>query len=150
MIRKKKPWNKNRVVGQKVALNYDQVQAIRTILVSGIARDRALFALAIDSSLREGDLLNLRVRDVKNSEGVIKNVITVLPSKTRKTGLTVSFEPTDYTRTQLQELIEGEKLIGKPFSFTAEELTQCAYFDLRVTRDGKHPRERLFGFFRIV
>src|SRR5690606_18034452 len=26
-------------------------------------------------------------------------------------------------------------------SVTAEELTQCAYFDLRVTRDGRHPKE---------
>ena len=32
-------------------------------------------------------------------------------------------------------------LTGKAFSITAEELTQCAYFDLRVTRDGKHPKD---------
>ncbi|MEI7669179.1 MAG: DUF3883 domain-containing protein [Pseudomonadota bacterium] len=41
----------------------------------------------------------------------------------------------------LKLLIEGEKLTGKPFSLTAEELTQCAYFDLRVTRDGKPPED---------
>lgn len=38
-------------------------------------------------------------------------------------------------------LIEGEKLTGKPFSITSEELTHCAYFDLRVTRDKKHPKD---------
>ena len=37
----------------------------------------------------------------------------------------------------LQLLKEGEKLTGKPFSITAEELTHCAYYDLRVTRDGR-------------
>lgn len=60
-----------------------------------------------------------------------QNVIKQIEAK-------VKFKPCNFI---LQLLIEGEKLIGKPFSFTAEELTQCAYFDLRVTRDGKHPRE---------
>lgn len=50
----------------------------------------------------------------------------------------IKFKPCQFI---LQLLIEGEKLIGKPFSITAEELTQCAYFDLRVTRDGKPPKE---------
>ncbi|MDQ7002168.1 MAG: DUF3883 domain-containing protein [Ghiorsea sp.] len=43
----------------------------------------------------------------------------------------VKFKPCVFI---LQLLIEGEKVTGKPFSITAEELTQCAYYDLRVTR----------------
>ncbi|MBK9959204.1 MAG: DUF3883 domain-containing protein [Chitinophagaceae bacterium] len=50
----------------------------------------------------------------------------------------VKFKPCNYI---LQLLSEGEILTVKPFSITTEELTQCAYFDLRVTRDGKHPKE---------
>lgn len=50
----------------------------------------------------------------------------------------VKFKPCNFI---LKLLIEGEKLTGKPFSVTAEELTQCAYFDLRVTRDEKHPKD---------
>ena len=50
----------------------------------------------------------------------------------------INFKPCSFI---LQLLIEGEKLTGKPFSITEEELTQCAYFDLRVTRDGKHPKD---------
>lgn len=50
----------------------------------------------------------------------------------------VKFKPCTFI---LNLLIEGEKLTGKPFSITAEELTQCAYYDLRVTRDGKSPEE---------
>ncbi len=49
----------------------------------------------------------------------------------------VRFKPCQFI---LQLLIEGGKLTGKPFSITAEELTQCAYFDLRVTRDNRHPK----------
>lgn len=50
----------------------------------------------------------------------------------------IKFKPVDFT---LRLLIEGEKLTGKPFSVTAEELTHCAYFDLRVTRDNRSPLE---------
>lgn len=50
----------------------------------------------------------------------------------------VKFKPCHFI---LELLIEGEKLTRKPFSITAEELTQCAYFDLRVTKNGKNPRD---------
>lgn len=50
----------------------------------------------------------------------------------------IKFKPCQFI---LRLLVEGEKITGKPFSLTAEELTQCAYFDLRVTRDGRHPKE---------
>lgn len=50
----------------------------------------------------------------------------------------IRFKPCPFI---IQLLIEGEKILGKPFSITAEELTHCAYFDLRVTRDGRHPKE---------
>lgn len=50
----------------------------------------------------------------------------------------VRFKPCSFI---LSLLVEGEKILKKPFSITAEELTQCAYYDLRVTRDGKSPRD---------
>lgn len=50
----------------------------------------------------------------------------------------VKFKPCQFI---LQLLIEGEKITGKPFSITAEELTHCAYFDLRVTRGERQPKE---------
>ena len=42
----------------------------------------------------------------------------------------IKFKPCYFT---LKTLIAGTTLLGKPFSVTAEELTQCAYYDLRVT-----------------
>jgi len=50
----------------------------------------------------------------------------------------VKFKPCNFI---LQLLIEGGKQAKKPFSITAEELTQCAYYDLRVTRDGRDPSD---------
>lgn len=46
----------------------------------------------------------------------------------------IRFKPCSYI---LQILLEGSQLLDKSFSITAEELTQCAYYDLRVTRDGR-------------
>jgi len=43
----------------------------------------------------------------------------------------IKFKPCAFV---LRLLIEGEKVTGKPFSITAGELTQCAYYDLRVSR----------------
>ncbi len=47
------PWNKNKIVGQKLPLKLQQIWAIRIRLklVNNI-RDFALFNLAIDSKLR--------------------------------------------------------------------------------------------------
>lgn len=50
----------------------------------------------------------------------------------------VRFKPCAFILTLL---IEGEKLQKKPFSITAEELTQCAYYDLRVTRNEKSAKD---------
>lgn len=41
----------------------------------------------------------------------------------------IRFKPCQFILTLMTE---GDKLIGKPFSVTAEEITQCVYFDLRV------------------
>lgn len=48
----------------------------------------------------------------------------------------IRFKPCQFI---INLLIEGEKLSGKPFMVTAEELTQCAYFDLRVTTGNRTP-----------
>ena len=106
--------NKNKLVGSKKALTLDQVRAIKTVLAQNAsARDRALFSLAIDSSLRSCDLLRLKVSDVFFDDEV-KRSIRVKPMKTKdSTGETVVFEPIDYTRQMLRELIqEEEKFIG--------------------------------------
>lgn len=50
----------------------------------------------------------------------------------------IRFKPCQFI---LRLLSEGEKMTGKPFHITAEELTQCAYFDLRVTKYNRSPQE---------
>ena len=54
----KEPWNKNKLVGQKLPLKLQQIWAIRIRLeLFHKIRDLALFNLAIDSKLRGCDLV---------------------------------------------------------------------------------------------
>lgn len=65
VYKKKEPWNKGKLVGQKLALKQKQIWAIRIRLeISGNIRDSALFSLGLDSKLRGCDLVSLRVRDI--------------------------------------------------------------------------------------
>jgi hypothetical protein len=59
------PWNKGKLVGQKLPLKLRDIWSIRIRLqLANKTRDLALFNLAIDSKLRSCDLVNLRVMDV--------------------------------------------------------------------------------------
>lgn len=50
----------------------------------------------------------------------------------------IKFKPCQFI---LNLLVEGEKIIKKPFSVKAEELTFCAFYDLRVTTGKRTPKE---------
>lgn len=49
------------------------------------ARNYMLFTLGISVGIRGGDLLSLRIRDVLNEDGTVKDYIWCIESKTRKT-----------------------------------------------------------------
>ena len=78
--RVKRPWNKGFEIGQKDALTPAQVKRVRHVLarrgVPGL-RDLALFSVAIDTMLQGPELLNLTVKDVKRSDGTVRQVIEV-------------------------------------------------------------------------
>jgi site-specific recombinase XerD len=77
---KRRAWNKGRVLGQKDAFTPDQVKRIRRMLArrgGGGLRDLALFSVAIDTMLQGPELLNLAVKDVRQSDGKVRSVIEV-------------------------------------------------------------------------
>ena len=118
MSKSKKPWNKGRIVGRKPPLTPEQVATIRTLLSQdGNLRDIAMFALAIDSSLRGVDIVSLNVADVIQGNE-IRARVTIDQRKTRER---VSFGLRDYTREALKELIDAEnKAYGDPL-FTSQK-----------------------------
>ena len=61
----RQPWNKSKLIGQKLPLRPKHVWAIRTKLhVKVQVRDFAMIKLAIDSKLRGCDVVAIRVEDV--------------------------------------------------------------------------------------
>ena len=96
------PWNKGKLVGQKLPLKLREIWAIRIRLqLANRKRDLALFNLAIDSKLRGSDLVTLKVSDVSNS-GVVSSRAMVMQQKTSQP---VQFEITEGTRDSVAELI---------------------------------------------
>lgn len=119
-------WNKGKVVGRKPPLSAEQTKLVKMLLTqAGNIRDLALFSVAIDSSLRGIDLVNLRVSSLYDGREVFERVSL----DQSKTGERVSFSMSPYTRQTVKELIESEnkgfgdylftgqrKGVGKPFT----------------------------------
>src|SRR5205809_5519167 len=96
------PWNKGKLTGAKPPLRPKHVWAIRTKLqIEGRVRDLAMFNLAIDSKLRGGDVVAMRVEDVAAS-GYTADRAAV---RQKKTGRPVRFELSEQTRQAIDDYI---------------------------------------------
>ena len=96
-------WNAGRKPGAKRPLKPKQVWAVRFWLErERRLRDRALFDLAIDSKLRGGDLVKVRIGDLVSGGRVRHRAIIVQ----RKTGRPVQFELLEPARASILEWLE--------------------------------------------
>ncbi len=110
----KVPWNKNKIVGQKLPLKLQQIWSIRIRLeLARNVRDLALFNLGIDSKLRGCDLVSLKVKDICHGICVQSRAIIVQ----KKTGLPVQFELTVNTREAVLDLITQSHLSHSDYLF---------------------------------
>jgi integrase len=126
--RRREPWNKGRLIGQKRPLKPKDVWTIRVRLqLEGRKRDLAMFNLAVDSKLRGCDLVRLKTDDV-SAGGRVRDRATVIQ---KKTGRPVQFEITEQTRVAIAEWLaavdarEGRYLFpsrfrGKPHLSTRQ------------------------------
>lgn len=113
------PWNKGRLIGQKLPLKLREIWAIRVRLqLSERVRDLALFNLAIDSKLRGCDLLNLRVNDVAQGRTIFHRAI-VMQQKTQRP---VQFEITELTRQSILSWIDSRGLTSTQHLFPSRVL----------------------------
>ena len=95
------PWNKGKLIGQKHPLKLKDIWAIRIRLqVANNTRELALFNLAINSKLRDCDLVQLKVNDVALG-GRIASRTMVMQQKTHRP---VQFEVTEQTRREIREI----------------------------------------------
>lgn len=101
------PWNKGKLVGQKLPLKRQEIWAIRIRLqLANNIRDLALFNLAIDSKLRGCDLVSLKVSDISHGSSILKRAM-IMQQKTKQP---VQFEMTDQTKTAVANLIDHQSL----------------------------------------
>ena len=108
------PWNKGKLVEQKLPLKLQEIWAIRIRLqIHDQHRELALFNLAIDSKLRACDLLKLRVCDV-SSGGRIGSRAMVMQ---QKTGRAVQFEISPRTRAAISKWIQHAALGSTTYLF---------------------------------
>jgi integrase len=92
----REPWNKGKLVGQKMPFKLKEIWTIRVRLqLANRRRELALFSLAIDSKLRACDLVRLRVRDVCHGGGGMASRAIALQ---QKNPTSVQFEITEPTR----------------------------------------------------
>jgi integrase len=102
--RRREPWNKGRLIGQKRPLKPKDVWTIRVRLqLEGRKRDLAMFNLAVDSKLRGCDLVRLKIDDV-SAGGRVRDRATVIQKKTDRP---VQFEITEQTRAAVGEWLAG-------------------------------------------
>src|SRR6478752_7639635 len=95
LVSRYEPWNKGLLVGQKKPLEPRHVWSIRVRLEIALSkRDLAIFNLAIDSKLRAGDLVKLRLDDICLGNNV-RHRATIAQ---KKTGRAVQFEITEQSR----------------------------------------------------
>jgi len=108
------PWNKGKLVGQKLPLKLKEIWAIRIRLqLTNCIRDLALFNLAIDSKLRSCDLLKLRVRDISHGSTILRRT-GIMQQKTHNP---VQFEITEQTRESISKLITHAGLQFEDYLF---------------------------------
>jgi len=118
ITRKYLPWNKDRLIGQKLPLTLKQIWTIRMSLQStGKVRDLAMFNLAIDSKLRSCDLLRIKVSDIC-SDGLVNSRATVVQQKTRRP---VKFEITDRTKRSIENWIQTASLGVSDYLFPSRQ-----------------------------
>ena len=108
------PWNKGRLVGQKRPLKLREIWAIRIRLqLAKLARELALFNLAIDSKLRGCDLVNLCVGHVVQGDSVAPRAMVLQ----RKTQRPVQFELTEQTRGSIDSWVANTQLKSEQYLF---------------------------------
>ena len=114
-MKKKKAWNKGKVVGVKPPLTPEQVSLMKMRLnEAGVLRDLVLFSVAIDSSFRGCDLVRLRVSDVM-SNGEVHELITI---DQQKTGGRVTAHIIPQTQSLIKEFIEEAGKCWSDYLFT--------------------------------
>jgi hypothetical protein len=133
-VPRRDPWNKGRLIGQKRPLKPKDVWSIRVRLqVQRRARNLALFNLAIDSKLRDCDLVRLQVDDVSVS-GRVRDRANIVQKKTVFKGYwleTVAVVPSNLVKLTVNGSLYVFALSPRKLSATASPSSKAVSLSLR-------------------
>jgi integrase len=108
------PWDKGRLIGQKLPLKLKEIWAVRIRLqLAQRTRNLAPFNLAIDSKLRGCDLVKLHVGDIALGTRILPRA-TIMQQKTHRP---VQFEITEQTRVSIATWIDKAHLSARDYLF---------------------------------
>jgi len=116
MSQRRTPWNKGLQQGQMKPFTLEEVGAIKSHLRSeGRLRDLCLFAIGFDSLLRGADLVQLKVCDVTDTMGNVRETFAI---RQKKTGNGTVMVLTDETRKITAEWISASGKVSDDYLFT--------------------------------
>jgi integrase len=133
-----------------------KIQAIKVLLHKNNPRDEALFVVGINTALRIGDLLSLRMRDVMDARGRILDAAEIQEQKTQKKKFfplnqSVKDTLTCYLKTRqgegLEEPLFPSKRKGVPLSrWRARRILHAAGRAVGLYRIGTHSLRKTFAY----
>lgn len=132
----------------------EKLEEIKEELKKNGTRDYLMFLTGINSGMRVSDIVKLNVNDVRNSNGTMKEHITIIEKKTKKlkkfplcNNLLVEMEK--YTRNleQGEYLFKSRKGKNKPITTTqAYRIIVNAGERVGIKNIGTHTMRKSFGY----
>lgn len=132
-----------------------KIEAMKKILRAGGKRNELLFILGINSALRVSDLLGLKVADVLDEKGKLKDAVSL---NERKTGKSKLFPLNDSAKKTIKEYVDETKPEydvplfpsrkgGKAISrVQAWEILSNAAEEVGLEHVGTHTLRKTFGY----
>lgn len=132
----------------------EKLEEIKEELKKNGTRDYLMFLTGINSGMRVSDIVKLNVNDVRNSNGTMKEHITIIEKKTKKlkkfplcNNLLVEIEKYIKNMEQDEFLFKSRKGKNKPITTTqAYRIIVNAGEKIGIKNIGTHTMRKTFGY----
>lgn len=132
----------------------EKLEKIKEELKKNGTRDYLMFLTGINSGMRVSDIVKLNVNDIRNSNGTMKEHITIIEKKTKKlkkfplcNNLLVEMEKYTRNMEQGEYLFKSRKGINKPITTTqAYRIIVNAGLNVGIRNIGTHTMRKTFGY----
>ena len=134
-----------------------KVQTMQIYLKGRALRDWLLFNIGINTGLRIGDILNLRVCDIKTDKGNFKEHVTI---KEKKTGKVKKFKLNNVSRRYIDEYVKNNPLDYDDYLFQSRKgenqpisrvqayrVLEQAARELNIESFGTHSMRKTWGYW---